>query len=298
MELRHFRYFKVVAELQHFHRASKKLCITQPALSNQIKQLEAELNTKLFVRKGRNVKLSDSGEFVLSSANRILNEVEQLKETINEIESGQSGSLKIGVLQSINALYLRDLVVAFDKDNPRVSLQIEEMTNQNIEEKLINGEIDIGIGFVLQKEYSKIEFETLFHENWKLLISPDYMDISQDILLGKSHNLKAVLLSEQFETRRIVDQYFSDNQIKYTNKTIVNTISSILSLVENGQCFSILPEAFSVIKSNHKLALFDLNPQLSPRTIGLLLAKDRMHKKTVQKFSALIREQLSSIKYE
>lgn len=296
MELRHFRYFKVVAEIQHFHKASEKLCITQPALSNQIKQLEAELNTKLFVRNGRNVKLSESGEIVLLSAHRILNEVEQLKETINELESSQSGTLKIGVLQSINALYLRDLVVEFDKDNPNISLHIEEMTNRNIEEKLFNGDIDIGIGFVLQKEYAKIEFETLFNENWKLVISPSHMELSQDILLGKSHHLKAVLLSEQFETRRIVDKYFSDNQIKCTNKTIVNTISSILSLVENGQCFSILPEAFSVIKSNHKLALFDLNPPLSPRTIGLLLAKDRMHKKTVQKFSTLIREQLSSMK--
>ena len=110
MELRHLRYFKVVAELQHFHKAADKLHITQPALSNQIKQLEEELESKLFERVGRGVKLSENGELVLSSAIKILNEVALLKDAIFEIESGHAGSLKIGVLQSINSLYLRSLV--------------------------------------------------------------------------------------------------------------------------------------------------------------------------------------------
>jgi len=293
MELRHLRYFKVVAEMQHFRRAAEKLHITQPALSNQIKKLEDELGTKLFIRIGRNVKLSETGELVLSCTHRILNEAELLKEAVSDIELGQSGSLKLGVLQSINALYLRNLVIEFDREHPNISLQIEEMTNHEIEVKLINGDIDIGVGFILQKDYPQIDTEMLFHEDWKLIMPHSHRELSQDILQGKKHALKAVLLSEHFETRKIVDKYFDDNNIKYTNLTVVNSISSILSLVENGHCFSILPEAFSVIKSKHKLALFDLTPPLAPRTIGLLLAKDRMRKKTAQKFCALIKSQLS-----
>src|SRR5690554_5359266 len=104
MELRHLRYFCAVAELEHFHKAAERLCITQPALSNQIKQLENELSTKLFLRVGRNVKLSESGEIVLDTARKILNEVAFLKETIHEVESGNQGSLRVGVLQSINTL--------------------------------------------------------------------------------------------------------------------------------------------------------------------------------------------------
>jgi len=169
------------------------------------------------------------------------------------------------------------------------------MTNRDIEKKLVEGDIDIGIGFILQKDYPKIEFEILFYENWKLILHRSHANIAQNILQGEKHNLKAILLSEQFETRKIVDNFFTDNRIEYTNITTVNTISSILSLVENGQCFSILPEAFSVLKLNPKLALFDLTPQLPPRTIGLLLAKDRLQKKTVRQFSLLIRNQLSDL---
>ena len=293
MELRHLRYFKVVAELQHFHKAAEKLHITQPALSNQIKQLEQELNSKLFERVGRGVKLSESGELVLSSAIRILNEAELLKESVSDIESGQAGTLKIGVLQSINSLYLRSLVAEFDRNNPNISLQIEEMTNYNIEKKVSRGDIDIGIGFILNKDYPDIEFEKLFDEKWKLIISPTHASLANKIMAGKTHPLKAVLLSEYFETRKIVDKYFSDNQIKYTNVTEVNTISSILDLVEGGASFSILPEAFSALKAQYRLEIVDLNPQLPPRTIGLLVTKNRSTKRTVEKFCDLVRSQLS-----
>ena len=293
MELRHLRYFKVVAELQHFHKAADKLHITQPALSNQIKQLEQELNTKLFERVGRGVKLSESGELVLSSAIRILNEAELLKESVSDLESGQAGTLKIGVLQSINSLYLRSLVAEFDRNNPNISLQIEEMTNYNIEKKVTRGDIDIGIGFILNKDYPDLEFERLFDEKWKLIISPTHANLAKKIMAGQSHPLKAVLLSEYFETRKIVDKYFSDNQIKYTNVTEVNTISSILDLVEGGASFSILPEAFSALKAQYRLEIVDLDPQLPPRTIGLLVAKNRSRKRTVEKFCDLVRSQLS-----
>jgi len=293
MELRHLRYFKVVAELQHFHKAADKLHITQPALSNQIKQLEQELNTKLFERVGRGVKLSESGELVLSSAIRILNEAELLKESVSDLESGQAGTLKIGVLQSINSLYLRSLVAEFDRNNPNISLQIEEMTNYNIEKKVTRGDIDIGIGFILNKDYPDLEFERLFDEKWKLIISPTHASLAKKIMAGQSHPLKAVLLSEYFETRKIVDKYFADNQIKYTNVTEVNTISSILDLVEGGASFSILPEAFSALKAQYRLEIVDLDPQLPPRTIGLLVAKNRSRKRTVEKFCDLVRSQLS-----
>ena len=295
MELRHLRYFKVVAELQHFHKAADKLHITQPALSNQIKQLEEELNSKLFERVGRGVKLSENGELVLSSAIKILNDVELLKESVSDIESGQAGTLKIGVLQSINSLYLRSLVAEFDRNNPNISLQIQEMTNYNIEQKVASGDIDIGIGFILNKDYPDITFERLFDEKWKLIISPSHANLARDIMAGKVHKLKAILLSEYFETRKIVNKYFADNQIKYTNVTEVNTISSILDLVEGGASFSILPEAFSALKAQYRLEIIDLDPQLPPRTIGLLVAKNRNRKKTVEKFCDLVKEQLSQL---
>lgn len=289
MELRHLRYFKVVAELQHFHNAAKVLCITQPALSNQIKQLEEELETKLFNRVGRRVMLSESGEAVLSAANQILRQVAELTNAISNIEQGNSGHIKVGVLQSINALYIRKIVTEFDRKHSGISLNIMELPNNEIENGVANGTLDIGIGFLLRKNYQNLQFEKLFEEKWKLVLSSESAHYAEDIMIGRKHPLKAVLLPREYETRTIVDAYFVTNKIQHSNITEVNSIAFILELIEAGSSFSILPAIYSQMNLGSKLVAIDLNPAIQPRTIGLFMDKDKLQKKSVKNFSSLIR---------
>lgn len=289
MELRHLRYFKIVAELQHFHNAAKVLCITQPALSNQIKQLEEELGTKLFNRVGRRVLLSESGEAVLSAANQILSEVAELTNAVTNIEKGNSGTIKVGVLQSINALYIRKIVTEFDRQHSGISLNIMELPNIEIEHGVANGTLDIGIGFLLRQNYQNLLFEKLFDENWKLVLSSQSVHYAEDIMMGKKHPLKAVLLPREFETRAIVDAYFVTNKIQHSNITEVNSIAFILELIEAGSSFSILPAIFTEMNLGSKLVAIDLEPAIPPRTIGLFMDKDKLQKISVNNFSSLIR---------
>lgn len=289
MELRHLRYFKVVAELQHFHNAAKVLCITQPALSNQIKQLEEELETKLFNRVGRRVMLSESGEAVLSAANQILRQVAELTNAISNIEQGNSGHIKVGVLQSINALYIRKIVTEFDRKHSGISLNIMELPNNEIENGVANGTLDIGIGFLLRKNYQNLQFEKLFEEKWKLVLSSESAQYAEDIMIGIKHPLKAVLLPREYETRTIVDAYFVTNKIQHSNITEVNSIAFILELIEAGSSFSILPAIYSQMNLGSNLVAIDLNPAIQPRTIGLFMDKDKLQKKSVKNFSSLIR---------
>lgn len=293
MELRQLRYFKVVAELQHFHKAAKILCITQPALSNQIKQLEEELATRLFERVGRGVRLSESGELVLESARRVLNEIKNMHAAIEDIESGAAGSLRVGVLQSVNALYLRKIVVDFDRHYPNISLHIDELPNHQIENQVALGEIDLGVGFILRKPYKNIKTEPLFRERWKMVVALQHEEQISDIMTGKNHGLKAVLLPEYFETRKIVNSYFEDQGIGVSQIIEVNSINYILDLVENGNSFTVLPEAFSVFKARHTLVSHYIDA-IPPRQVGILTAKDRTQKKSVTKFRELVLSHLSA----
>lgn len=293
MELRHFRYFKVVAELQHFHNAAKVLCITQPALSNQIKQFERELDAPLFERVGRGVKLTECGEAVQASIHRVLNEVENMRSTVDDLKSGTAGTLKIGVLQSINALYLRKIVTDFDRHYPNISLCIEELANDQIEEKIIQGEIDLGIGFILKNRSKNVRTEALFSEKWKLVVSLQHKSLIKDILSGKEHTLKAVLLPEYFQTRKVIDAFFEASNIRLGRITEINSISSILDLVENGHSYTILPEAFSAFGKNHALHSHYIN-ELPAREVGILESKDRMQKSSVSKFRELMLKEFQS----
>jgi len=102
MELRQLRYFVAVGEEQHYGRAEQRLRVAQPALSRQIQNLEAEIGFKLFERLPRGVKITAAGEFLLKEARRILVEINDATARAKRIASGQSGTLKVGFVQSIS----------------------------------------------------------------------------------------------------------------------------------------------------------------------------------------------------
>lgn len=293
MELRHFRYFKVVAELQHFHQAADALCISQPALSNQIKQLEDELGTKLFNRVGRHVEISEAGSLVLASITHILNDVERMKDAVAEIESGVAGTLRVGVIQSVNALYAQDLALAFDSICPNVSLCIVELSNDEITTKVEQGELDIGIGFAHGPVYKNLAFTELFKEKWSLICSISHADSAKHVLKGEAHDLKAILLPNHFETRRIVNKYFLEHNIPVNNITELNSIIRILAFVRNSRSFTILPSSFAALSSTEPLQSFDLSSAITPRVVGMLQAKNRITKRSASIFTDILSEQLS-----
>src|ERR1700760_1857550 len=102
MELRHLRYFVVVGEEQHYGRASRRLGVAQPALSRQIQDLEEEIGFKLFDRLPRGVKISAAGKCFLEDARRILHEVNEAAASAKRVASGQSGTLRVGFVESIS----------------------------------------------------------------------------------------------------------------------------------------------------------------------------------------------------
>ncbi len=102
MELRHLRYFVAVGEEQHYGRAATRLRLAQPALSRQIQNLEQEIGFRLFDRLPRGVKISEAGKLFLNDARRILQEVNDATARAKRIASGQSGTLRIGFVQSMS----------------------------------------------------------------------------------------------------------------------------------------------------------------------------------------------------
>ena len=95
MELRHLRYFAEVAETRHFGRAAERLHMAQPALSQSIRQLEAELGTPLFARTTRQVRLTPAGEFFRLEVARILAPVEASVRGVRRIADGRQGLVRI-----------------------------------------------------------------------------------------------------------------------------------------------------------------------------------------------------------
>jgi len=150
MELRHLRYFVAVGEEQHYGRAAQRLRVAQPALSRQIQDLEEEIGFKLFDRLPRGVKINAAGESFLKEARGILQQVNDATTRARRIASGQSGTLRVGFVESIS---WHGLVPAsfkrFRSRQPNAELQLRPTSSAEQFEAIASGELDAGFAFAI-----------------------------------------------------------------------------------------------------------------------------------------------------
>src|ERR1700722_15951105 len=122
MELRHLRYFLAVADASHFRRAAKSLHVSQPTLSLQIKQLEKELGTMLFDRIAKRVRLTSAGETFRHHAQRVLQELDEARVALLELDGLKRGQLFVGAVQTLNTYLIPPIIARFAKLHPGVFL--------------------------------------------------------------------------------------------------------------------------------------------------------------------------------
>jgi DNA-binding transcriptional LysR family regulator len=146
VELRHLRYFVAVAEELHFGRAALRLRMAQPPLSQQIRQLEAELGAALFHRTKRRVELTEAGRTLLPEAKAILLHTERAARATRQSQHGPVGHLVVGFVPSADLSILPPVVRTFGARHPEVHLQLLELNT--LDQILALREDRLQIGFV------------------------------------------------------------------------------------------------------------------------------------------------------
>ncbi|WP_288582673.1 LysR family transcriptional regulator [uncultured Methylobacterium sp.] len=144
MELRHLRYFVAVAESLSFTAAAERLGVSQPPLSQQIRDLEAELGTPLLWRTSRSVALTPAGTAFLARARGILGEVAEACAEVRAVGAGRTGTLDIGLTGSILAGPLGRLIRLFGERYPGVLVRLHEMPPGEQPAALHAQRIDLG----------------------------------------------------------------------------------------------------------------------------------------------------------
>jgi DNA-binding transcriptional LysR family regulator len=147
MELRHLRYFIAVAEESSLGRAAHRLHVSQPALSQQISDLEDELGLKLFTRNSRGVQLTEAGRAFLLGGRRVLVAAKLAAEQAQEAAQGERGRLVIGSLGPVTISFLPVVLSRFREQHPLVEITVLHLNNRAQVEAVLNGSIMIGIGY-------------------------------------------------------------------------------------------------------------------------------------------------------
>ncbi|MGH7080346.1 MAG: LysR family transcriptional regulator [Acetobacteraceae bacterium] len=145
MEIHQLRYFSAVARHGTFTRAAEVERVAQPSLSQQILKLEAELGSRLFDRLPRSARLTVFGAAFLPKAERILRELGDAKTEMQEMAGGEKGEVVLGMIPTIGAYLLADLLGRFTGEHPQVRLRVIEDITPALLERLHQGEIDVGL---------------------------------------------------------------------------------------------------------------------------------------------------------
>ena len=157
MNLKQLQYFIAVVEEKQITAAAKKLNIAQPPLSYQLKQLEAELETKLFTRTAHGIVLTDAGMMLEKYARKILDLTTVAEEKVKKTTKGELGKISLGTVSSSAAALPIGKLKEFRKYYPEINFEIFESNTYGILEKLFNGEIDLGL---VRTPFNQRELET------------------------------------------------------------------------------------------------------------------------------------------
>ena len=240
MELRHLRYFLAAAKAQNFTLAADRLCITQPTLSHQIKQLEDELEVSLFVRIGRTVHLTVAGELFRTYASRALHEVELGRDALHDLENLKHGRLTLGVLSSFGTFTLPPILADFNAAYPGISIHLLRLRSGEIEKKLLDGELDLGIANAPSGN-DHIAVDPLMDDSLELIVGEAHpLARRTGVTLGEIQDHALILLTPEYNSRQLIDATSKKNNVRPRIIMEMNAIEPILSMVRLSRLATIL----------------------------------------------------------
>ena len=292
MILRHIKYFLAVAEHRSFTRAAASLYVSQPALSQQIKQLEESLEVTLFDRSGRQVKLTHAGEVYAGYAHKALQDLEEGQRALHDVQNLSRGALRIAITPTFTTYLIGPLIKVFHNLYPNITLSIQEMSQEQMEKQLLDDEFDVGIAFA-EVHSAEIETQTLLVETLALVVNKDHpLARHQTIDLQTLSEQSLVLLSHEFVTRGQIEHYCRQHSIKPQVLMEANSLSAVLEIIHHTQLTTLLPS--NIVSNRDELIAIALAPSLLQRTAVLLQRKGAYQNAATKAFIHLAHQHCES----
>ena len=271
MLARHIQYFIAVANHLSFTRAAAALHVSQPALSQQVRQLEESLGTTLFDRSVRTTRLTDAGEVYLRYAKRAAQELQEAKRAIDDLGDLSRGSLRVGVTPTFTSYLVGPLVEAFHGRYPNITLVVREIAQEAMEELLLADEVDVGIAFD-NGHHLDLEAQALLVETLALVVGKQHpLATTASIGLEALNSESLILLSAEFATREQIDSYCRQHNIRPHVQVEANTISALIEVVSRTKLSTLLPA--TIAQAHEQLVAIELDQQRLQRTAVLMQRK-------------------------
>jgi len=287
MELRHLRCLVMVADEAHFTRAAQRLQIAQPALSQQIRRLEAELGLPLVERTTRSVRLTSAGRLLVEHARRMLHEADIAVAELEDMRGLRTGRLAIGASQTMGSVDLSLLLAEFHGRYPGVELSVEEDISPALAGALGRDELDLAF-ITMAGEGLGLESHAVATEALVCLLPPDHALAGRpEVELRDLEAESFVVFRRGATIRQRVDEASRADGFSPRVLFETNNVSRMGSLVSAGLGVAVLPES-DAARFAPAVAVVPLAAPVLTHTVYVSWRAQRRHSPAARAFAELV----------
>jgi LysR family cyn operon transcriptional activator len=289
MEIRQLRYFANAAKAMNFTEAARLSHVAQSTLSQQIKQLETELDVPLFHRMGKSIKLTAEGEMFLNDALRILDDARQGLERLSDMKDMKEGHLKVGVASGLGiSAVLTDVLTAYNKAYPHMSVTIHQAAAQQFPDLLRKHEVDLAMTFKSQEADDDLTVTPLYGTRLCAIVCEHHvLDGKPSLSMEQIVRHPLVLPSRDLVIRKLMDDAARKQGIVLSPAVEIDDLSHIIYMVRSGRWVSMLPDVATLaVRGLVRIPL----QTVIPLPTSILTLSGVYQRKAVTEFLRLLRE--------
>lgn len=285
MELRQLKYFLKARDLLNFTEAAKVLNISQSTLSQQIKQLEDELNVPLFNRIGKRITLTEAGNLFGAYALQCINKANEGVLLLQDLKNLNTGKITVGVIYSMRILFAKTLI-QFAGQYPEIKIQVVFGTTKDLLEKLNLHQFDFILTFHERAGEPHLKYQALLSSNMVLVTAKkSALAKKSSISLSEVAKLPLALPFSGYSTIQFFVESFSQKNLVPNICMEINDIPTLFEIVKTGHWHTILSDT-SV--NDPEVAGIPIEGKNMKRTIMIISLKEAYEKKAVKKICEML----------
>ena len=241
MELRQLRYFVQIADSGSLSKASGVLHIAQPALSQQMSLLEAELGQRLLSRLHTGVQVTEQGAVFYQHAQRVLKQVQEIKGAVAATANTPSGPVALGLPQSTAELFAFALLPRLKRDYPAIALEFFDELSGHILQGLVSGRLDVGV-VVGNQDAALLKATPLLDEALYLVSHPSMAPKGKSVNLKQLVKLPLAIPGKHHGVRSLVDTALAAQGLSLPSSTLtVNSMGIMRRCMLDGLAHCVMP---------------------------------------------------------
>ena len=253
IEIRHLRYFLAVAETENFTRAAERLAVSQPSVSQQMKELERRLGAPLLERFGQRVRLTEAGTAFRQRAEVVVRKLEEARNAVGDVANLVTGHVDFGVIPPLQPAWIPQVLERIGRDYPGVTVAVHERASHVVETEIEVGRLDLGLG-IMSRRSPNIRYRKMITEEVGLIVPADHaLARHRAVALRELDGAPLALMPDAFDMRQVVNEIFHKARLRPKVAFEIATIDSILQTVLHARTPTLLPPI--VLKGHEALGL-------------------------------------------